>query len=48
MNFNKNWLNPFLVLSCLIEAHREYSKRQKEEKEYQLKVKQGSKKDKEK
>ena len=48
MNFNKNWLNPFLVLSCLIEAHREYSKRQKEEKEYQLKMKQGSKKDKEK
>ena len=44
MSFNKNWLNPFLVLSCLIEAHREYSKRQKEEKEYQLKVKQASKK----
>lgn len=44
MNFNKNWLNPFLVLSYLIEAHKEYSKRQKEEKEYRLKVKQGSKK----
>ena len=46
MNFNKNWLKPFLVFSCFIEAYKEYSKQQKEEKEYQLKLEQNSKEEK--
>lgn len=46
MEFNKNWLNPLLVIRCFIEAHKEYRRHQKEEKEYRLKMKQGSKKDK--
>lgn len=44
MNFNKNWLNPLLVLSCLIECRKERKRIEKEEKEYRLKLKQGFKK----
>ena len=47
MEFNKNWLNPLLVLSCLIECRKERKRIEKEKKEYQLKKKQyTSKKDK--
>ena len=46
-NFNKNWLDPLFVLSCLIECRKERKRIEKEEKEYQLKKKQySSKKDK--
>lgn len=44
-NFNKNWLDPLFVLSCLIECRKERKRIEKEEKEYKLKLKQGCKKD---
>ena len=43
MGFNKNWLNPFCGINCLIQCRQERKKREKEIRDYELKKKQGSK-----
>ena len=46
MEFNKNWLNPFFVINCLIQCRQERKRREKEIRDYELKKKQGSNKQK--
>lgn len=43
MEFNKNWLNLFRVIKCLIQCRQERKRQEKEIRDYELKKKQGSK-----